>query len=200
MRYIPIQQNTPAWHAWRKQGIGASDAATILGLSPFKTAARLFAEMTGEAEPEDATFAMARGLRLEPMARREYERRYRLGMEPCCGEHDARPWMRASFDGLDLLGTTILEIKWPKWELHEQALDGHVPDYYWPQVQHQLAVSGAAECHYWSCSDNKKFQAEDCFVLVRSKPDESDILDLIAAELEFWQRVQAARTGKAKVG
>ena len=32
-----LQQNTPEWHRWRKQGLGASDAPVIMGDAAFKT-------------------------------------------------------------------------------------------------------------------------------------------------------------------
>ena len=32
-----LHQNTPEWHQWRRQGIGASDAPVIMGETPFKT-------------------------------------------------------------------------------------------------------------------------------------------------------------------
>ena len=32
-----LQQNTPQWHRWRQQGLGASDAPVIMGEAAFKT-------------------------------------------------------------------------------------------------------------------------------------------------------------------
>ena len=32
-----LHQNTPEWHRWRMQGIGASDAPVIMGETVFKT-------------------------------------------------------------------------------------------------------------------------------------------------------------------
>ena len=34
-----LKQNTPEWHRWRLQGIGASDAPVVMGDAPFKTRA-----------------------------------------------------------------------------------------------------------------------------------------------------------------
>lgn len=39
------------WLEERKKGIGGSDAATILGLNPYKSNIDLWAEKTGKKEP-----------------------------------------------------------------------------------------------------------------------------------------------------
>lgn len=41
------------WLENRKKGIGGSDAAAILGISPFKTNVDLWLEKTGQKEPDD---------------------------------------------------------------------------------------------------------------------------------------------------
>ena len=46
-------KNETDWLAERRKGIGASDAAVILGVSPFKTAYPLYAEKVGDVEAED---------------------------------------------------------------------------------------------------------------------------------------------------
>ena len=38
-RIEQLHQNTPDWHRWRQQGIGASDAPVIMGDGAFKTPA-----------------------------------------------------------------------------------------------------------------------------------------------------------------
>ena len=42
-----LRQNTPEWHRWRRQGIGASDAPVIMGETPFKTPRTLWSIKTG---------------------------------------------------------------------------------------------------------------------------------------------------------
>ena len=41
------------WLEERKKGIGGSDAATILGLNPYKTSIQLWEEKTGRKQAED---------------------------------------------------------------------------------------------------------------------------------------------------
>jgi len=56
-----------AWLKERRSGIGASEAAAVLGASPWKTAVDLWAEKVGIVEPpEDETEWLKWGRRLEP--------------------------------------------------------------------------------------------------------------------------------------
>ena len=46
-------ENREQWLKARQKGIGGSDAAAVLGLSPWKSNVRLWEEKTGLREPED---------------------------------------------------------------------------------------------------------------------------------------------------
>ena len=50
---IKLRHGSPEWIAFRRTGIGGSDAAAILGLSPFKSNIEVWEEKTGVREPED---------------------------------------------------------------------------------------------------------------------------------------------------
>ncbi len=50
---IKIKHGSPAWLEFRKQGIGGSDAAAILGLNPYKTNVQVWEEKTGLRVPDD---------------------------------------------------------------------------------------------------------------------------------------------------
>ena len=69
-----LQQNTPDWHRWRLQGLGASDAPVIMGEAAFKTPRMLWSIKTGRAQEDAAGPAARRGRELERLARRTYER------------------------------------------------------------------------------------------------------------------------------
>lgn len=189
MRYVRLQQGSSCWRAWCQDGIGSSDAAAIMGVSPWQTARQLWEVLTQRAMPAKPTFAMRRGLRLEPLARRLYEMRTGCLMEPCCAQHDQHDWLRASLDGLDLTGTLVLEIKVPNADVHRLSVAGHVPDYYWPQVQHHLAVTGAARLHYVSYSENRLFGPDERLAVVEVLPDAAYQARLLHTEWSFWGRV-----------
>ena len=50
---IRLKHGSPEWLAFRRTGIGGSDAAAILGLSPFKSNIEVWEEKVGLREPED---------------------------------------------------------------------------------------------------------------------------------------------------
>jgi len=182
-----LHQNTPQWHRWRMQGIGASDAPVIMGETPFKTPRTLWSIKTGRMQEEPPGPAARRGRQLERFARRAYERQTGIQMEPLCLVHGELDWMRASLDGLSFDGSTLLEIKCPL-SLRDRASaqGGRIPSQYYAQLQHQLEVSGAQQAHYWS------FHGTDG-ILIETRPDREYAKRLVAAETAFWQLVKENR-------
>jgi len=182
-----LHQNTPEWLSWRLQGIGASDAPVIMGETPFKTPRTLWSIKTGRGQEGQAGPAARRGRQLEAFARRAYERRTGIQVEPLCLVHQEFEWMRASLDGLSFDGSTLVEIKCPL-NLRDRtsAQEGRVPLQYQAQLQHQLEVSGAERGHYWSFYGNEG-------VLVEVLPDKEYARRLIDTEAAFWQLVKEDR-------
>jgi putative phage-type endonuclease len=182
-----LKQNTPEWHRWRLQGLGASDAPVVMGDAPFRTRRFLWSVKTGLARESAVGPAARRGRALEYAARSAYERHTGIQMEPLCLVHDGLAWMRASLDGLSFDGAIALEIKCP-WGDRDQATlhAGRVPAHYYAQVQHQLEVSGAEELHYWSFDGSGG-------TLVRVHHDREYVARLLETETAFWLRVLEQR-------
>lgn len=61
------------WLAARKTGIGGSDAAAVLGISPWATPVTVWLDKTGRAAPKEETEAMRIGTELEAFVARRYE-------------------------------------------------------------------------------------------------------------------------------
>jgi putative phage-type endonuclease len=177
-----LQQGTTAWLAWRRGGIGASDAPAIMGVSPWMDLETLWLDKTGQRAGGSSNHAMRRGQRLEPEARALYIRTTRVRVEPVCLEHGTHRWMRGSLDGISADGSVVLEVKCPGAADHGVALGGAVPEKYVPQLQHLLAVSDARVCHYWSYRDGAG-------ALIEVTPDRGYISSLIERERDFWQHV-----------
>src|SRR6516225_5330909 len=179
-----LQQNTPEWHRWRKQGLGASDAPVIMGDAAFKTPRTLWSIKTGRMQEGAPGPAAQRGRELERLARQAYEREVGIQMEPLCLVHDDLEWMHASLDGLSFDGSTVLEIKCPT-NMRDQsaAREGSVPPHYYAQLQHELEVSRAEELHYRSFDGSKGS-------LVRVRPDREYLKRLLDAEAAFWSLVR----------
>jgi putative phage-type endonuclease len=149
-----LQQGTEAWLRWRDgdNGItlGGSEIAPLMYLSPWDTPRELFHYKMGTLKKEfsDASHdAMARGTRLEPEARKHYEKMNGVTARQLCAIHPDKPWMRTSLDGITDDNKVILEIKSPStFDRHvKQTRGGGIPDYRYPQLQWQIAVMRA---HY----------------------------------------------------
>src|SRR3990167_4296803 len=94
----------PSWLEARRQGLGASDAPVILGLSPWKTPLALYAEKLGlEIEEPEQTEAMSWGLRLQPVIIAAFEEQSGRSALPqrdfLIDRSPDLPWMLASLDG-----------------------------------------------------------------------------------------------------
>lgn len=187
---LEFEQSTDEWLSWRRGGIGASDAPVVMGLSPWQTDGELFLLKTGRKAERPANDAMQRGKRLEPVARLAYVNRTGVDVAPVCVQSREHPWMRASLDGLSADGRHVVEIKCPGEKDHRLAASGSVPEKYYPQLQHILAVTGLGEIYYWSF----RF---DHAALLKVDRDEAFIAGMVEKEVAFWARVCGDSAGQA---
>lgn len=171
------------WHKWRQEGLGASDAPAVMGVSPWLTRFQLWEIKTGLAVHDQSNFATRRGNELEPKARATYELMHDMAMPIAFVEHPKLPFIRASLDGYNRENGIILEIKCPGADDHATALAGKVPEKYIPQLQHQLLASCAREVHYYSFDGNAG-------ALVKVKPDLAYQDTLLQELCDFWQLVK----------
>src|SRR3954470_18832711 len=81
---VTLEQGTQSWREWRHNGIGASEASSIMGENRFKSSAELFQEKCGPVRDFGQNAAMARGTELEPEARRRYVTRTGKEVRPAC--------------------------------------------------------------------------------------------------------------------
>lgn len=171
-------QGTPEWLEMRRRYIMASDAPTIMGVSPYKTQYQLWTEKVYGATQQENS-AMRYGKMMEERALLAYEEYTNSSMAPAIVYHDQIVHMGASLDGLSIDGTIAVEIKNCCSEDHEKARSGEIPPKYWPQLQHQLACLGHDHLHYWSYH-----KGEGLLVVV--KKDEDYVKQLYIAESKFW--------------
>lgn len=194
MKEIRLAQRSPEWLSWRAQGLGGSDAACVIGISPWKTRFELLQEKYGalHGEPPKSfdSFAMARGRRLEPVVAEAYRDFTGFHVEDVCAEHDTLPFIRASFDGYVRDKNLPIEIKCPNKVAHTQALNGTVPEYYVPQCHHLMCVAGSDRLHYISYSDYFPLHSRLAIVTLRASKEQLDAL--LEAHAEFWEEVLAA--------
>jgi putative phage-type endonuclease len=178
------------WYERRKKGIGGSDAAAVLGVSPFKSPLRLWMEKRGEVEAEqiENRQAVYWGTMLEKVVAEEYERRTnRHTVETnSVSVHRSIPWMICNVDRfVNYSGPRlILEIKTTgifAFNASDWGADGsaQVPPYYYAQAQHNIAVTDSAQCDMPVLIGGNDYR---CYSLPR---DEAFISVLIARETEF---------------
>nr|MCH9742870.1 YqaJ viral recombinase family protein [Pseudomonadota bacterium] len=178
-------QGSQEWLDVRRTMITATDSAVILGLSPWKSSSRLWLEKKGELAPELTTEAMEWGKEHESDARDDLN--LKLGFanfEPLVVVADDG-WRMASLDGYD--NGVLCEIKCPMYvdsSSHVMAQNGEVAPYYYSQIQHQLSVCDAQQCHYYS------WHTETGGFLITVQRDDAFIAKMIEAERVFFDSLQ----------
>lgn len=174
------------WLAQRRAGIGGSDVAPILGLSKWRTPLDVYLDKRGELPEQEDNAAMHWGRTLEPIIRQEYANQTgrTVHIHTDILQHPEHPFMLANLDGMTSDGR-VFEAKTARTaqEWGEPGSD-EVPDAYALQVQHYMAVTGCR------MADIAVLIGGSDFRIYHIAADDGLQADMIAAETEFWQRVQ----------
>lgn len=183
-----MEQRTDNWLEWRKAGLGASDAPIVMGVSPWCTPYQLWEQKTGRVVKDFSNWATQRGNEMEPRARVDLEFKLGLDFPAILSEHPEIPFMRASLDGWNEECKIVLEIKCPGKADHDKAKEGEIPEKYYPQLQHQLFVTGGKTAYYYSYAEDENKVGEGHLVIVL--PDLEYQKKLLAKMMKFWKCVQ----------
>lgn len=181
------------WLSVRQGGIGSSDAATAVGLNPYKSQLELWMEKTGrqdllpQEDPNDESSPMYWGTLLEPIVAAHYTRRsgHKVRRINAVLQHPIHPWMRANIDR-EVTGAPdvqILECKTAGINGARLWRDG-VPEYVQLQVMHQLAVTGKQAADVAVLLGGQELQVH------RIERDDVLIVQLIELEARFWRLVE----------
>jgi putative phage-type endonuclease len=182
MKEIKLEQGSDAWLSWRKTVITATDASIIMGNNPWTTPYICWQRKLGLIEEMKSNEAMERGKHLEPEAREQFIERHGIPMLPTVVESTVYEFLGASLDGISQEGTSILEIKCGGSKLHDMAAKGEIPVYYQDQMQHQLLVTGADKCFYYS------YDGKDG-ICIEVFPDPEFKAKFIPKARDFWRCV-----------
>lgn len=183
---------------WLKnRRIGGSDAAAIMGVSPWDTPySKWLKIMTGQQTPDNPY--MQYGRAMEEPTRKILEKRTGMLFVPINIESKKWEFMTASLDGFDEDNKIIGEIKNPWSEKdHLIAKSGKVPEKYFPQCQHYLECEERAEKLLYSSffvkDKNKPIEllTEDDIdaVFLDVHRDEKYLKKLIPTESNFWDLI-----------
>jgi putative phage-type endonuclease len=129
---------------------------------------------------------MARGIELEPEARRTYNTLTGHQVEPACIQSNTRDWMRCSLDGICFDSGVAVEIKCGYSAYRSTAKRQKVPRHYSGQVQHTRAVTGFDRMHFFCYLPGQRPVMVDC------ERDDRYIAKLIEREERFWNSLDRA--------
>lgn len=175
------------WLKTRDLGIGGSDAAVIMGLNSYKSPYQLWMEKTGQVEPPDLSdnqyvyWGTKNEANIADWFQEETGKKVkRLGTL----QSREYPFMLANVDRTVIGENAGLEIKTAGVSQYSKWKDDEIPDAYYCQCLHYMAVTGA---DYWYIAvllggNEARWK--------RIERNEEDIKTLIAAEKEFWNLMQ----------
>lgn len=181
---VEEMKDRKAWEKLRNIGIGGSDAAIIAGLNRWKSPFKLWQEKTGQVEPEDLSDNeyVYWGTVLEQAVANRFTELTGLKVKKCGTLQSLDyPFMIANVDRLVVGENAGLECKTANGFKAKEWESDNVPDSYYLQCQHYMAVTGC-EKWYIAC-----LIGGNHFVWKEIPRNEEDITALIEAEGAFWE-------------
>lgn len=195
------------WLRARRATLGASDVASVLGLSPWRPSIETWAEKTSKYDesPDRVTEPMQIGNELEPVLLAMLAKRTRCPVTPAGKLLRSKrwPWLSATLDGTIVAqrdsplrhiashGTEgVVETKSvggsfaDDWLSMSDDSAGHVPEHYRPQITAQLAVTGAPFAVFGGLLGGRGFR----FRWTAIERNEAEIRDLVEKTEEWWHR------------
>lgn len=193
---VSLEQRSPEWLAWRKDGITATEAVIVARGEHFgKTEAELFDEKIGKVIPKNVSNKyIQRGVLYEDSVLSFFATNRNVSVKHSgCYQNKVLPFLKCSLDGeCDLNGkSTDLEVKCLAekafTELLEQGTSSEIYRKYWVQIQYQMLVTGyraAFLCCALVDDDGMKKYLE--FYIQR---DENYLRTLLSKVITFWLKV-----------
>lgn len=176
----------PDWLAYRRQGIGSSDVAAIVGVDRFRGPFDVYTSKVAEEDGDGGTMMMRLGQHLEDGIARAYaqETGSEVTKPTHMYAHDEHPWMLANVDRFtDNAGTLgVLEVKLSS---RYEEWDEGPPQGYELQCAHQLAVTGLDYADLVALLGGRELRT------FRIDRDDALISNLIEIEAAFWEQVEA---------
>lgn len=194
------------WLAGRSIGIGASEAAAAIGMSPWMTPVTLWRQKMGLERPKDLSdnAAVQQGVRMEP-ALREFFKALHPELKVMHYPFDIlrqkeKPWLFATLDG-ELLRTSnadspvsgILEIKtatpnskagWEEWS------NGRMKQTYYVQALHQLLATGWDFVILFAALYGRNGDITLREYEVNREDVQEDLAWLLEEETRFWRYIE----------
>lgn len=175
------------WLKVRKLGLGGSDMAAVLGLSPWRSPIDVWLDKTSDTVEEKESEPMYWGNVLEEVVAQEFAKRsgYKVRNNNFTLQSEPYPYLLANIDreivGLDagLECKTANAFKANEWD------GDNVPDAYYIQCQHYMAVTGKSS--WWIAA----LIGGNTFVYKEIKRNEEVIKAIIDTGAAFWELVES---------
>ena len=140
--YVLRPKTHDEWLKMRGAGIGASEVAAVIGISPWETPFSLWLKKTGQVPPTEENDAMRRGHYLEDAVVQWWmhetgEQVIKASAADIIYVHPKHPYMLVTPDRIVKGRKKILEVKSTAIQMGET-----IPDYYLAQVTYQMYVTG----------------------------------------------------------
>lgn len=183
------KMNREQWLAMRKNSIGGSEIAAVLGMNRWKTPFQVWAEKTGRIESSvQQSESMYWGIVMESVLREEFAKRtgYAVKEAHYIFASIDNPFMTANIDGYVDLGNgeyAVLEIKTAGNYAESDWNDG-CPIEYYLQVQHYLYITGMFKAFIAVLIGGNQFK------YIEVDRDEDTIKTIVCCAKQFWNLVQ----------
>lgn len=171
------------WLELRRQGIGGSDAAAIVGLDRYRSAFDVYAEKIGLKPEQPDNEAMRQGRDLEGYVASRFceQTGKKVRRRNAILQHPEHHWMLGNIDRWVVGENAGFEAKTTSVLNRAKFNQGEFPPNYYVQCVHYMAVTGAERWYLAVLVLNKSFHV---FTIER---DEAEVQALIAAEKDFWE-------------
>lgn len=207
MQYREIEYRTrDEWLDLRRNGIGGSDAGTIMGVNKYKNIVQLWEEKTGRGKETFKSELAQRGNDLEPFIRQAYKidnPDKKINEVNKMYVHSKYDFIRANLDGeIEYNGKKgILEIKTTtinNYEIYKKEWLNNIPESYKYQILHYFLVTGyefavlVADIRFKCFETSTPFDLEKKTqtITIYRKDWEEEIQELLEKEIEFWRCVE----------
>lgn len=189
------------WLAGRQMGLGGSDAAAAVGLSPWENPVGLWRKKLGLEQAKDLSGhpAIQTGVMMEPILRDFFSAlhpEYQIEYAPFdIFRQKERPWLFSTLDGIltDEKGNHgVLEIKtgtpvgqkWKEWA------DGNMPQNYYVQTLHELLSTGFGFVRLFACLYSQSGDMTIKTYEIEREELADDLQWLLTEETRFWGYVE----------
>ena len=179
-------RNYEEWKALRKQYIGGSDAAAVLGMNSYKSRYSLWAEKTGKLPEFSGNLATDVGTYFEDFIAKRFEQETgkKVRKETHSIFNDKYPFAIANVDRVIVGEDAILECKFTDSLNLKKYKNGEFPDRFYVQCVHYLAITGKKKAYLAVLIGNKEFKV---FEIHR---DEAEIAALMAEDEAFYELIK----------